>query len=78
MRDATLLKPLLTMDECANLLKVSTPALAMIIHRRTAPRVMKLGKSVRFHPDDIIDWMDSLRGIQVEKPKPGRPRKTAA
>lgn len=73
--------PLLTMEDCAGLLRVSVPALSTIIWRGTAPRHMKLGKSVRFHPDDVALWMNNLRGVSAEnenKKRIGRPRKLAA
>ena len=81
-----MIAPLLTMDDCSKILCVTSGALRTIIYEGTAPKVMKIGRNVRFHEEDVQAWINEKRGIQtpalasisndnaVVKRKRGRPR----
>ncbi len=58
---------LLTVDEVANILKLSKNAVYVLIHRRQIP-VVKIGRRVRFSASEIEEWIQQqARGIKDNK-----------
>ena len=49
---------LMTIEELAKLLKVSTRTIRRVIKRRELP-VIRIGRQFRFRRQDIDDWLDS-------------------
>lgn len=49
---------LLTMEQAASALNISERKLWELVHRGEIPRVY-IGRSVRFRPSDLQDWIDA-------------------
>lgn len=50
--------PLLTPDELASLLRVPVKTLTMWRYRGTGPVWVRVGRYVRYRPDDVSAWLD--------------------
>lgn len=62
---------LLQVEDVAELLGVSTVAFYGMRKRGYSPRAIRVGKRLRFDPDDVRQWLDEHR----EPPRRGRPPK---
>lgn len=51
-------EPLLSIEELAELLQVSVKTIYQWRHRGVGPRVIKVGRLLRFDPTDVRDWLD--------------------
>jgi excisionase family DNA binding protein len=58
------LPQLLTIDQLAERLGVSTRHVRRLVAERRVP-FLKVGKFVRFDPAEIWDWLDDTRPAQV-------------
>ena len=58
------LAKLLTSSEVADLLSITPEALAQLRWRNGGPRFMKLGRSVRYHPADVAEYIDRIRNAR--------------
>jgi excisionase family DNA binding protein len=62
------MQPLLTQDECAELLKLSVRTMERLRVSGTGPKFLKIRNSVRFRPEDVQSWLASrLRGSTSEE-----------
>ncbi|MDC3958525.1 helix-turn-helix domain-containing protein [Polyangium jinanense] len=61
---------LLTPDEVAALLRTTRKAVYAMAERGTLPGVVRLGRRVLFHRDNLLSWLDGRRA-----PSPGRTRR---
>lgn len=57
---ATDLQPLLTLGEVAEILNVSPKTVRRLVARRGIPCV-RLGRMVRFRPQDVFAWLNARR-----------------
>jgi excisionase family DNA binding protein len=53
------LSPLLTVQQCAELLAVSRPTLYRLVRDHGLPVIRPTGNDMRFRPEDIERWLDS-------------------
>jgi excisionase family DNA binding protein len=53
------LSPLLTVQQCAELLAVSRPTLYRLVRDHGLPVIRPTGNDMRFRPEDIEAWLDS-------------------
>lgn len=53
------LAPLLPVPEAARVLGVSPGRLRNLMLQRRAPRCVRIGRSVRFRPSDLVAWIAS-------------------
>jgi excisionase family DNA binding protein len=51
--------PLLTVQQCAELLAVSRPTLYRLVRDHGLPVIRPTGNDMRFRPEDIEAWLDS-------------------
>ncbi|MGO8874571.1 MAG: helix-turn-helix domain-containing protein [Acidimicrobiales bacterium] len=70
MTDSDMLPQLLTIDQLAERLGVSTRHIRRLIAERRVP-YLKVGWLVRFDPAEIASWLDNARHPQ--HPSHGRP-----
>ena len=61
------LVPLLDIDGLAANLGVKTSFIRRLIHERRIP-FLKIGKFIRFHPQDIEKWIRDQRVEQYRRP----------
>lgn len=52
---------LLTVDEVAELLSVSTNSVRQMVHRRQIPFIRIGSKRLRFDQDTIVNWIEDQR-----------------
>ncbi|RSN27500.1 excisionase [Amycolatopsis sp. WAC 01416] len=55
--------PLLTIDEVAGILRVPTETLRTWRKLGKGPAGIRVGKYVRYFPDDVSGWLDAQKGI---------------
>lgn len=55
------LEKLLTVDDIANILKVSTRTLRRRWHKGEFPPPMRIGRLIRWHPDQLRDYLAKQR-----------------
>jgi excisionase family DNA binding protein len=55
----TILEPLLTSDDLAQLLSVSQRTLEAWAYKGTGPRVTKVGRHRRYRPADVRSYLDA-------------------
>jgi excisionase family DNA binding protein len=53
------LSPLLTVQQCAELLAVSRPTIYRLVRDHGLPVVRPTGNDIRFRPDDLESWLES-------------------
>ena len=53
------LSPLLTVQECAELLAVSRPTIYRLVREHGLPVIRPTGNDIRFRPEDIERWLES-------------------
>jgi len=51
---------LLTYDEAAKLLGMTTQALRDWVYKGKGPKLVRLGRSVRFRPAELEEWVEKL------------------
>jgi len=54
-------RPKLTRQQCADYLGITVASLDDLTYRRKGPPYLKIGRRIRFDPDDVDRWLDSLR-----------------
>ena len=56
----------LTLDDLAEITAMSKPTLYTwrTTHPEKLPRAIKIGRSLRFHPDEVHRWLDELTAAQ--------------
>lgn len=57
---------LLTADDIADLLRVSRKAVYNMVDRGEIPHVLRIGKRLRFHRDDVLLWLDESRAPSLK------------
>jgi excisionase family DNA binding protein len=58
---ATVIEPLLTFQQARDVLGVSTLTLRRFIERGDFPTPIRIGRQLRFKPDDVRDYIDRQR-----------------
>jgi excisionase family DNA binding protein len=53
------LSPLLTVQQCADLLAVSRPTLYRLVRDHGLPVIRPTGNDMRFRPEDIERWLEA-------------------
>lgn len=56
------LPPILTVDDFVSFTKMSKPTAARMRAEGTGPKVLRLGRSVRYRREDVLAWLDELSG----------------
>lgn len=62
-----LLPLLLTADEAAALLRKTRTAIYAMVERGQLPGVTRVGRSLLFHRDQLLDWLDQKRTPSLEE-----------
>ena len=62
-----MLPVLLTIDEAADLLRTTRPAIYARIERRQLPGVIRVRRRVLLRADDLLDWLDQKRAPSPEE-----------
>jgi excisionase family DNA binding protein len=52
------LSPLLTVQQCAELLAVSRPTVYRLVRDHGLPVVRPTGNDIRFRPEDLESWLE--------------------
>ena len=52
------LSPLLTVEQCAELLAVSRPTVYRLVRDHGLPVVRSTGNDIRFRPEDLESWLE--------------------
>jgi excisionase family DNA binding protein len=76
MEDSTALPTLWTVQELAQYLGTGT----RYVYRLTSEhriRSVRVGRTVRFRPEDVAAWLDAQTRNRVEPKRQGRPRRVA-
>jgi excisionase family DNA binding protein len=55
------LSPLLTVQQCAELLAVSRPTIYRLVRDDGLPVVRPTGNDIRFRPEDLEAWLQSRK-----------------
>ena len=58
---------LLTMAEVAVVLRISPKATYAMIARGQLPGVVRIGRRVLVHADELVDWLDQKRTPSLEE-----------
>ncbi len=58
---------LLTLAEVADLLRTSPKATYAMIARGQLPGVVRIGRRVLVHADELVDWLDQKRTPSLEE-----------
>lgn len=56
------IRPVLTVDEAANLLSVNRKTIYVLIKKRELPGVRRIGRSLRISTEALLTWMYKGRG----------------
>lgn len=59
----TVLEPLLTSDDLAQLLRVSRRTIEAWAYRGTGPRITKVGRARRYRPSDVRSYLDGQAAL---------------
>ncbi len=70
-------EPLITEGEAASLLRVSLTSLRRWRREGRGPVYRKLGRSVRYRPGDLSDFVASARRTSTSDARPGPAREAA-
>jgi predicted DNA-binding transcriptional regulator AlpA len=62
-RSPVSLRPLLTVQELADLLQVPVKTIYTWRYKRIGPPAVPMGKYLRFRPEDIAVWLDSRADV---------------
>ena len=57
--DTAVLPDLMTRQQAADYLGVTPQALSQMNVRGQGPRFVRIGRSVRYRRDDLLDWIES-------------------
>jgi excisionase family DNA binding protein len=52
------LPEMITRRQLAEYLAVTEPALSQMVVRRQGPRFIRLGRSVRYRREDVLEWLN--------------------
>ncbi len=61
------LPQLLTMAEVADVLRTSSKATYAMVARGQLPGVVRIGRRVLVHADELVDWLDQKRTPSLEE-----------
>ena len=61
------LPPLMTAAETAELLRTTRKAIYMMAEKGQLPGVMRLGRRLLIHRDDVLRWLDRSRAPSSEE-----------
>ncbi len=61
------LPQLLTMAEVADVLRTSSKATYAMVARGQLPGVIRIGRRVLVHADELVDWLDQKRVPSLEE-----------
>ncbi len=61
------LPQLLTMAEVADVLRTSSKATYAMVARGQLPGVVRIGRRVLVHADELVDWLDQKRVPSLEE-----------
>ena len=64
------LAPLLTVDEVANLLRMSSTSVYSMIERAPLPGVTRLGRRLLIRRDDLLRWLNERRASSKQERRP--------
>ena len=62
-------EPLVDTNEAARILGTTQAAVTQMRVRNVGPRFVKLGRSVRYRPQDLRDWIEEHVHAPVQQPK---------
>lgn len=62
MKDQTPMRQLMTFEELCEVTQTAESTMRNMLTSGTGPTAIKIGRNLRFRPDDVDAWLDSLVG----------------